>query len=222
MGSSRRGGAGRLGLRERALALDLRQAGVYLFHNGLEHKLFIDGRLEIPSRSTFEMFVRLSALLEEGRPGWAEAVPRIGNPLVLLDHAEDFGAEATLLSHAGWRCVYYHPVASVFVTAERTGPAGAIPTVDFAGRHFRDTSWREKQQVSMGLAEANALIRLVSELRRRPGPGSQWDVRGRSCCWLPTGYGRGLLPALAVKPDRGQRQGCGTCLATALGAWRRT
>ena len=72
--------AGRPGMPERRLALDLRQAGVYLFHNGPERKLYIDGRLEVPSRQTFQTFVRLSSLLREGRPGWAEAVERTGRP----------------------------------------------------------------------------------------------------------------------------------------------
>jgi hypothetical protein len=43
----------------------------------------------------------------------------MGNPLVLLDHEENYRAEATLLAHAGWRCVDYDLVASVFVPRER-------------------------------------------------------------------------------------------------------
>ena len=130
--------AGRPGMPDRARA-DLRQAGVYLFHNGPDRKLFIDGRLEVPSRATFETFVRLGSLLNEGRPGWAEAVGRMGDPLILLDHVEDAGAEATLLAQPGWRCVYYDPAASVFLVNRPDEPGREFPSVDFAGRHFRDS-----------------------------------------------------------------------------------
>ncbi len=167
--------AGRPGMPERALALDLRQAAVYLFHNGPDRKIFFDGRLEIPTRATFDTFVRLGALLNEGRAGWAEAVARLGNPLILLDHVEDFGAEATLVTQPGWRCVYYDPVASVFV-ADRPGAlADKFPTVDFAARHFRDPVWRATPVTPLALAEAGALIRLGSTIGRRPG--SRWDLR---------------------------------------------
>jgi tetratricopeptide (TPR) repeat protein len=169
--------AGRPGMPERALALDLRQAGVYLFHNGPERKLFIDGRLEVPSRATFESFVRLGALLNGGRTGWSETVRRMRNPLILLDHVEDAGAEATLLAQPDWRCVYYDPVASIFV-ADRPGePAREFPAVDFAGRHFRDPAWRAVPAVPLGIGEAAAMIRLGSELVRRPGIGSRWALR---------------------------------------------
>jgi hypothetical protein len=169
--------AGRPGLPERALALDLRQAGVYLFHNGPERKLFIDGRLEVPSRATFEAFVRVSSLLNEGKTGWAEAVRRMGDPLILLDHAENAGAEATLLAQGGWRCVYYDPIASLFVVDRPGTPSREFPGVDFARRHFRDQAWRAVPAVPLGLGEAGALIRLGSELARRPGFGSRWPLR---------------------------------------------
>ena len=165
--------AARPGMPERALALDLRQAAVYLFHNGPERKLFIDGRLEVPSRATFESYVRLRSLLNEGQTGWTDAVRRMGDPLILLDHVEDAGAEATLLGQPGWRCVFFDPVASLFVV-ERTN---AFPAVDFAARHFRDPAWRTIPPVPLGLAEAAALIKLGSALGRRPPTASSWALR---------------------------------------------
>jgi tetratricopeptide (TPR) repeat protein len=168
--------AGRPGMPERAVALDLRQAAVYLFHNGPDRKLFIDGRLEIPSRATFETFVRLSSLMRQGRAGWAEPLKRMGDPLVLLDHMEDYGAEATLLADAAWRCVYYDSVASVFLRP-RPGAPEAFPAIDFAARHFGDADWQAVPPVPLGMAEAAALMRLESALRRRPGVDSRWSLR---------------------------------------------
>jgi tetratricopeptide (TPR) repeat protein len=169
--------AGRLGMPDRALALDLRQAGVYLFHNGPARKLFIDGRLEVPSRATFETFVRLSSMLREGRPGWADALRRLGEPLILLDHVEDSGAEATLLSQPGWQCVFYDPVASVFIVDRPAASAREFPPVDFTARHFRDPVWRAVPPGPLGFAEAGGLIRLATELGRRPGVRLRWDLR---------------------------------------------
>jgi tetratricopeptide (TPR) repeat protein len=169
--------AGQAGMPERALALDLGQAGVYLFHNGPERKVYIDGRLEIPTRASFETFVRLAAMLDEGRPGWPEAVRRLGNPLILLGHAEDFGAEATLLAHPGWRCVYYDAVASVFITDGSDARAAIFPSVAFAERHFTDPAWRAGPPTKYALGEAGALIRLGSTVGRRPNLRSRWDLR---------------------------------------------
>ena len=128
--------AGRQGLPDRALVFDLRQAGVYLFHNGPTRKLFMDGRLEVPDRSTFDTYVRLDQQLIQGRPGWAEPVRRMGNPLILLDHQEHYGAEATLLVDPEWRCIYYDAVGSVFVSRHRRDLELSFPSVDFAARHF--------------------------------------------------------------------------------------
>jgi tetratricopeptide (TPR) repeat protein len=168
--------AGRPGLPPRALALDLRQAGVYLFHNAPEHQLFMDARLEIPSRSTFETFVRVGRLLNDGQPGWAELLRRMGEPLVLLDHGEDAGAEATLLAEPGWRCLYFDEVASVFVS-RRPEIDGSFPAVDFAARHFDDLAWRAIPPVPRGLAEAMALVKLTAAVRQRPGLATNWPFR---------------------------------------------
>jgi tetratricopeptide (TPR) repeat protein len=164
--------AGRPGLPDRALVFDLRQAGVYLFHNGPQRKLFLDGRLEVPGRETFETYVRLDHMLNDGRRGWAEPIRRMGDPLILLDHELDFGAEATLLVDPAWRCIYYDAIASVFVSRRRSDLAASFPSVDFAARHFqfRDTAWQAAPPVPWGLAKAKALLDLASVVRFRTGP----------------------------------------------------
>ena len=83
--------AGRPGLPEKALVFSLAQAGVYLFHNSPDRKPFMDGRLEVPSRATFETYVRLNEQLQRGGPEWKDVLRRMGDPLVLLDHERNFG-----------------------------------------------------------------------------------------------------------------------------------
>jgi hypothetical protein len=168
--------AGSPGMPERALVYDLRQAGVYVFHNAPERKVFMDPRLEVPSRSTFETYVRLEKWLNEGRPGWSETLRGMGDPVVLLDHGEEAGAEATLLADGRWRCVYYDPLASVFLPQRRADLAARFPSVDFAARHFLNHPGESPQDsTGTNLLEARSLSSLGAALSRRPG--SPWDWR---------------------------------------------
>ena len=169
--------AGRPGLPDRALVFDLRQAGVYVFHNAPARKLFMDGRLEVPSRSTFETYLQVGRLLNEGQPGWAEPLNQMGDPLILLGHKDYVGAEATLLTDSDWRCIDYDAVASIFVRGHRQELDTRFPSVDFAARHFRvrDSAWQAVPPQPRGIGEAQALINLGSVLGRRPG--STWSLR---------------------------------------------
>ncbi len=212
--------AGLQGLPDRALVFDLRQAGVYLFHNGPTRKLFMDGRLEVPGRSTFDTYVRLDQLLIYGRPGWTETVRLMGDPLILLDHQEHYGAEATLLVHPEWRCIYYDAVGSVFVSRRRRDLESSFPSVDFAARHFES-----RHRIShagpwpLGLGEAKGLygagwalphqlgstwplrcsyMLLASDLLReaiavKATVGGEWLLLG-SACWS-------MVPDLTVPPS---------------------
>jgi tetratricopeptide (TPR) repeat protein len=128
--------AGRPGMPMRGLAFDLTQAAVYLYHNSPERKPFMDPRLEVATKATFETYFWLHKAMNEGRPGWSELVERMGGPSILLDHTTAFGAEATLLADPRWRCVYFDAVASVFLTSRRKDLEASYPTIDFAARHF--------------------------------------------------------------------------------------
>ena len=92
----------------------------------------MDGRLEVPDRSTFETYARLDQQLIQGRPEWTEPVRLMGDPLILLDHQEHYGAEATLLVDPEWRCIYFDAVGSVFVSRHRRDLELSFPSVDFA------------------------------------------------------------------------------------------
>jgi hypothetical protein len=171
--------AGRPGLPDHALVFSLTQAGVYLFHNGPDRKPFLDGRLEVPSQSTFETYVLLNHRLRQGGQGWSEALRRMGDPLILLDHEGNYGAEATLLLDPGWRCVYFDAIASVFLSRRYRDLEGSYPSVDFAMRHFRDRMWRTVPPEPWGLGEARALDRLALLLpfRASSGAGAIQPVR---------------------------------------------
>ena len=195
------------------LVFDLGQAAVYLFHNGPERKIFMDGRLEIPSRETFQTYVRLENILNEGRHGWAEPVGRMGDPLILLDHEKEFGAEATILSDPEWRCIYFDAVASVFLSRCR-GLETSFPSVDFVMRHFHDPLWQAIPPVPWGLAEAKGTA--------QSGVGGSVSGQvNRATSSLPSGYWRATasgrrLPWIRPLPGTGPRWG------SAAGTWSPT
>ena len=162
--------AGRPGLPDHALVFHLGQAGVYVNHNGPDRKVFMDGRLEVPSLSTFQTYVRIQDRLSRNDPRWDEAVARLGDPLILIGHEGWAEAEASLLAHPRWRCLYFDEVASVFVP--RRGPSSApdFPDFDFAATHFtRAASRPTPADPRRAAIEADTLLRLASVLRRRGG-----------------------------------------------------
>jgi hypothetical protein len=108
--------AGRPGMPDRALVFDVGQTGVYLYHNGPERKLYMDSRLEVPTLETFREYIRVEQWLQQGDARWAEAVRRMGNPLIMIAHEENADAVATLMADPRWRCVWFDPVATVFLS----------------------------------------------------------------------------------------------------------
>jgi hypothetical protein len=111
---------GRQGMPNRVFVANLGQAGVVLFHNGPAQRVFIDARLEVNSRATFERYRRVLALMAEGDPDWTllaggpdETSPE--PPAVLLDRRTSTPAIRGMLAMPGWRLVYADAVATVFL-----------------------------------------------------------------------------------------------------------
>jgi hypothetical protein len=169
--------AGRPGMPDRALVFNLGQSSVYLFHNGPRRKLFIDPRLEVPSRATFESYVRLEKALNNDDPRWASVVRRMGDPLIMLGHENNAGASATLMTHPSWRCVFFDPVASVFLPSGRTDLAGPFPTVDFAARHFAPAADLDSRGPKAAELEASVLNSVAWVLRLRGRREVGWSHR---------------------------------------------
>ncbi len=211
--------AGGPGLPDRALVFDLGQTGVYVFHNGPGRKVFMDARLEVPSLETFLTYRRLETWLNRGDPRGLALVRSLGDPLILLDHGSNIGAEATLFASPGWRCIYYDAVAAIFVPRSRTDLVSAYPTVDLAARHFEPSSRRGGAiEPAAAYAEARALVELGAALRRAgEHDPSVWIgalLRGRdlalrtlsarpdwAAAWTLLGHaGRNLDPDVSGRP----------------------
>jgi hypothetical protein len=169
--------AGQPGLPGRALVFDLGQTGVYIYHNGPHRKVFMDARLEVPSRSTFQTYVRIEEWLNKNDPRWDNAIARLGGPLVLISHDGWAEAEAALLTHPRWRCIYFDSIASVFVT--RTGPTSSP---EFSDHDFMATRFANGPAATAAIdvhsdaAEATALLPLSRAVRKRGGDPWTWRI----------------------------------------------
>jgi hypothetical protein len=169
--------AGQPGLPERALVFGLGQTGVYVFHNAPRCKPFMDARLEMPARATFETYVSLiEDWLPANDPRWEKAVADMGHPLILLEHRHNAGAAAVLLTHPGWRCIYFDALASIFVARGSAGETD-FPTVDFAARHFAQPPTAPMPSARGAAArELKALFNLAASLPRTAEAAWRWRI----------------------------------------------
>ncbi len=141
---------------DRALVYGLGQTGLFDFCNAPAHKPFMDGRLEMPDRRTFQTYIDVERRLQESDPRWEPAVHQMGDPLILLTHQQNYKGEALLLTHPSWRCVYFDALASVFLPRKRLELERSYPTIDFAARHFSSAKNCVYTRSSRGSLPGNA------------------------------------------------------------------
>jgi tetratricopeptide (TPR) repeat protein len=103
---------------------------------------------------------------------------------ILAAHRSHIDLEATLLADPNWRCVFFDPVAGVFLPRRKAEQAG-IAEVDFGARHFQPR--RAVPELITGdldgpakplapqppAAEAAALLKIAEVLATRPGHDAQ-------------------------------------------------
>ncbi len=127
----------------------------------------MDARLEVPSLATFETYRLADAWLNRGDRRWLALVGRMGDPLIMLDHPSNGGAEATLFASTGYRCVYWDQFASAFIPQARFDLETIYPTVNFAARHFAFARRSVlKNTPEEDYAESRSLIELALALNR--------------------------------------------------------
>ena len=129
--------AGREGLPEIALVGDFGQAAVFIYHNGPERKVFMDGRLEVCSAGTLEALLRILQEMARGRSDWQKKFVEQGLPLptVLLDTRSSFLAIRGMLGRSDWRLVHADPTAAVFLPVKKAEEL-KLPAID--SRPLRD------------------------------------------------------------------------------------
>ena len=77
--------AGREGFPTRAFVANIGQAAVYSYHNGPDRTVFMDGRLEVCTRRTFDLYERILDAMAAGDRSWEKLLKdkNGGLPVVL-------------------------------------------------------------------------------------------------------------------------------------------
>jgi tetratricopeptide (TPR) repeat protein len=166
--------AGRPGMPERFLCFHNGLAGLFEYYNGPDRKVFADARLEVIGPDVYRESLNLERDIRLSRPEWSKALETLGRPGILTDHLQPgmTGIAATLLASPDWRCVWFDPLASVFIPA---GAAPAVPPIDFLARSFgRDSEATANDVASLG-ASAKALHDVAYDLTLSRG---RIDVAG--------------------------------------------
>jgi tetratricopeptide (TPR) repeat protein len=137
-------------------------------------------------------YVDLERQISADQGGWRQELDALGKPGILVDtvHAESSSVVATLLLDPGWRCVWFDPIAAVFVPE---GTATRFPTVDFAARHFHPEAQTDPRGPSALLASSKALRNVVAALQAR-----RRADRAEPLILLGQGHAR---RALAIRPN---------------------
>lgn len=141
--------SGKPGMPSKALIANWGHASVYIYHNGPDYKVFMDGRLEVNDRTTMENYEAItdSMTTDDGR--WEHLLreqiePTDDLPAVMIEIAESqrrmdpnwFRKKHTsdslgeiarlgplifhLMRNPRWRCVYADSVAVVFIEHDRS------------------------------------------------------------------------------------------------------
>lgn len=121
--------AGQRGFPDEAFVAHNGFASTYSYHNGPGGRVFMDGRLEVCSRRTFELFDQIRYLMMRSDRSWEKLVPldlegRL--PVVILDCNVSQEQIRGMLQMPGWRLVYADPIATVFLE-ERLAEKLSLP-----------------------------------------------------------------------------------------------
>jgi tetratricopeptide (TPR) repeat protein len=165
------------GMPARAFVTGIGHTGLFDFHGPPEHKPYIDARLELPERTTFENYVQIEKWLRQHDARWRYALSDLDCQQILLVHRDDnAAAEAELLADPDWRCVYFDAMAAVFVSKVSNVDTTQFPAVDFGRRLFTAAeSPVSPDQSGAALREAKALYAMGMSLP--VPPESRWQRR---------------------------------------------
>jgi tetratricopeptide (TPR) repeat protein len=144
---------GRPGMPEWVFANDYTLAAAYIFHNGPERRVWVDGRLEISTRESYARYLQITDRLvmhdpEAEKMLFADVPPdaagRREMPAVMLQIDGFLGAIENLVNHPRWRPVFYGDAAIVFLYEPDAARLG-IPAVD--REKLRIDLWRRALEV---------------------------------------------------------------------------
>lgn len=158
------------GMPDRFLSFHIGHASLHDYYFGPEKKVWVDARLEVIGPTLYERYIHLQGLLTrftslrrpdpEGESLWTRELDELGRPAILADHANSTPNTAALLNSREWRCVWFDPVAAVFVHASKDEVVRRHG-VDFARRHFQPEPAFQPNGRDAFLASSKALRDIV-------------------------------------------------------------
>jgi hypothetical protein len=124
--------AGQPGFPNRAFVAHNGQAPVYTYHNAPGHWVFMDARLEVCTKRTFEEFNAILGLMVRGDPAWQTLLAAGSSemPVVILDSRGSRFQIAAMMQTPGWRLVFADRAAAVFLT-DQQADALNLPKADY-------------------------------------------------------------------------------------------
>lgn len=125
--------AGQDGMPVRCYASGIGPAALYVYHNGPERQIFLDGRLESASRDLYQRYEAILLKMRDGNQNWIHDLRQESAelPAILLYRASAPRAIENVARTPGWRAVYADHLAVVIVedaVAERLH----LPQVDIS------------------------------------------------------------------------------------------
>lgn len=110
------------GMPNRAFVANIGQAGVFIFHNAPQRLVFMDGRLEVCSRRTFEAFESALVRMAQGDPSFVQLIGSRDEhgalPVVILDSRSSRPSINGMFRIPSWRLVFADGAAAVFIETE--------------------------------------------------------------------------------------------------------
>ncbi|MCH9654655.1 MAG: hypothetical protein K0U86_02720 [Planctomycetes bacterium] len=112
--------AGQPGMPSRAFVSNMGQSAVYIFHNGPDRKVFFDGRLEVNTKETFQLYEQIKRQMIGGKADWAYLLQdeEGQRPLIILDSRSSRNEIRGMLTNPGWRLVFADQAAAVFLDVQ--------------------------------------------------------------------------------------------------------
>jgi len=132
--------AGQPGFPGRAFVANNGQAEVFIYHNAPAQKVFMDARLEVCTRNTFQAYNEILALMARGDPNWqAMFNPQNDDdlPVVILDSRYSLLQIRGMLLIQGWRPVFADRTAAVFLSDARARKL-SLPKIELPSQMKRD------------------------------------------------------------------------------------
>ena len=156
--------AGTEGMPTRFAGFHVGHPSLYEYYHAPERKVFVDARLEVMGPELYERYVNLQRRITDNDASWSRELDELGRPSVLADH-ENASISGTLLNHPDWKCVWFDPIAALFVHKSYSEIVEAH-AIDFGARHFKPVPSEEPSGTDALRASAKGIRSVVSSLSR--------------------------------------------------------